>query len=82
MFEILPELTNSLVMVLLSVLFAVGPLRGVHPAVCVRLEVLPQAGAGGEALAAGLTSVRLVACDWSVVEMQASNWSDGKIAGF
>ena len=62
-------------MVLLSVLFAVGPLRGVHPAVCVRLEVLPEAGAGGEALAAGLTPVRLVACDWSIVRMQPSDWS-------
>lgn len=50
------------VSVYLSVLFAVGPLRGVHPTVCVRLEVLPEAGAGGEALAAGLTPVRLVAC--------------------
>ena len=47
-------------LIILPVLFAVGSLRGLQSAGGVTLEVLPQPGARGEPLTAGLALVRLV----------------------
>ena len=53
------DIVESLVS--LSVLFAVSTLCRVHPALSVRLEVLPQPSAGHESLATSLAPVWLVA---------------------
>ena len=45
---------------LLGVVPAVGPLGGLEAAGGVALEVLPQAGAGGETLSTGLAPIRFV----------------------